>query len=472
MAHPAPSPSALPRRAFLRGSAAAAAAATLPRFSILRAGESPNGRLNVACIGIGNRGFYAVSELMKDPRVNLVALCDVDQDLVAKTYQRGAELKASSGLAGPDLPSVRLFRDYREMFATFAGRIDAVTVSTPDHHHYPAAALALRHGKHVYVEKPLTHTVGEARALRAAAQRAGVITQMGNQGRATEGIRLMKEWVDAGAIGDVREVHGWSPAFNDRYFRRPPALPRPAQTPPATLDWDLWCGPAERRDYHESIAPVRWRGWWDFGCGMLGDWACHTLDAPFWALELGSPSSVEAQVDEVSAVLTPRTARVTFRFPARGARPPVTLVWHEGDGMRPPKPRDWEDDAKKPGLPERGMFMLGSRHTLYAPGGRPDSPRLLGTAVMEEFKRNRPAPTLPRVAGGPLKEWLDAIIARGPRPGSNFEYSVPLSEMVLLGVLAMRTGRRLEWDGQAGRITNHPELNRLVEISARPGWRV
>lgn len=310
MAHPAPSPGALPRRAFLRASAAAAVAATLPRFSILRAGESPNGRLNVACIGIGNRGFYAVSELMKDPRVNLVALCDVDQDLVAKTYQRGAELKDSSGLAGPDLPSVRLFRDYREMFATFAGRIDAVTVSTPDHHHYPAAALALRHGKHVYVEKPLTHTVGEARALRAAAQRAGVITQMGNQGRATEGIRLMKEWVDAGAIGDVREVHGWSPAFNDRYFRRPSALPLPAQTPPTTLDWDLWCGPAERRDYHESIAPVRWRGWWDFGCGMLGDWACHTLDAP------SGPST--------SAPPPPSRPRSTRSAPSSPPAPPAS----------------------------------------------------------------------------------------------------------------------------------------------------
>jgi len=475
MSHPAPipaSPSAVPRRTFLKTTAAAATAFALPRFGIAQAGGSANGKINVACIGIGNRGFYAVSELMKDPRVNLVAFCDVDRTLVETTYKRGAELKKGSQLTCADLPTVRLFRDYREMFATMADKIDAVTVSTPDHHHYPAAALAIKHGKHVYVEKPLTHTVGEARALRDAAKRKGVITQMGNQGRATEGIRLMKEWVGAGVIGEVREVHGWSPEFNDRYFLRPAALPLAAQTPPATLDWDLWCGPAEKRAYHETIAPVRWRGWWDFGNGMLGDWACHTLDAPFWALELGAPTSVEAKVSEVSDVVAPRSATVTYQFPARGQRPPVKLVWHEGPGMKPPAPRDWEDDAKKPGVPERGMFMVGSKHTLYAPGGRPDSPRLLGAAVMEEFKKNRPAPTLPRVAGGPMKEWLDAIAKQGPTPGSNFEYSVPLSEMVLLGVLAMRTGKKLEWDAKSGRVTNLPALNRYIEISARDGWKV
>ncbi|MBL9190103.1 MAG: Gfo/Idh/MocA family oxidoreductase [Opitutaceae bacterium] len=460
------------RRTFLKTSALAAAAFSLPRFSIAQAGGSPNSKINVACIGIGNRGFYAVSELMKDPRVNLVAFCDVDQTLVEKTYQRGAELKAGSQLTCADLPTVRLFRDYREMFATFADKFDAVTVSTPDHHHYPAAMLAIKHGKHVYVEKPLTHTVGEARALRAAAKKKGIISQMGNQGRATEGIRLMREWVQAGVIGDVREVQAWSPEFNNTYFIRPEKLPLEKQTPPATLDWDLWCGPAAKRAYHESIAPVRWRGWWHYGNGMLGDWACHTLDAPFWALDLGSPSSVEAKVSDVSDEITPLTAVVTYHFPARGKLPPVKLTWREGPGTKPRPPRGWEDDATKPGLPARGMMMLGAKHTLYAPGGRPDSPRLVGTQVMEEFKQNRPAPTIPRVIGGPMKEWLNAIAKEGPLPGSNFEYSVPLSEMVLLGVLAMRTGKKIEWDGKAGRITNDQALNRYVEITARAGWKV
>ena len=253
------------RRTFLKTSALATAAFSLPRFSIGQPGPSANGKINVACIGIGNRGFYAVSELMKDPRVNLVAFCDVDQTLVEKTYERGAALKKGSELTCADLPTVRLFRDYREMFATFADKFDAVTVSTPDHHHYPAAMLALKHGKHVYVEKPLTHTVGEARALRAMAKQKGVISQMGNQGRATEGIRLMREWVGAGVIGEVREVAAWSPEFNNTYFVRPEMLPLEKQTPPETLDWDLWCGPAEKRAYHSSIVPVRWRGWWKFG---------------------------------------------------------------------------------------------------------------------------------------------------------------------------------------------------------------
>ncbi|MBM3854460.1 MAG: Gfo/Idh/MocA family oxidoreductase, partial [Verrucomicrobia bacterium] len=339
-------------------------------------------------------------------------------------------------------------------------------------HHYPAAMLAVQRGKHVYVEKPLTHSVGEARALRDAARKKGIISQMGNQGRATEGIRLMKEWFEAGVLGEVREVQAWSPTFNDRYFLRPAALPLPAQQPPATLNWDLWLGPAQARPYHETIAPVRWRGWWDFGNGMLGDWACHTLDAPFWALELGAPSSVDVEVSEVNREISPRWAEITYKFPARGQRPPVTLKWLEGAEKMPAEPPGWKDDGKKAGFPNRGMIMLGSRHTLIAPGGRPDSPRLLPNAVWEEFKQNRPPATIPRVKGGPLKEWLDAIAQEGPLPGSNFEYSVPLTEMVLLGVLAMRTGKRIEWDGKAGRVTNDPALNKLVAVAARSGWKV
>lgn len=471
--NPSHAVSAPTRRTFLKTSAAAAAAFTLPRFSIGQTGIPANSRINVACIGIGNRGFYCVSELMKDPRVNIVAVCDVDQTLVNATYQRAAELKKTSELtAAADLSSVPLFQDYREMFAKMGDKIDAVTVSTPDHHHFPAAMMAIQRGKHVYVEKPLTHSVGEARALRAAAKQKGIISQMGNQGRATDGIRLIKEWTDAEVLGDVKEVHAWSPEFSERYFKRPASLPLAGETPPSTLNWDLWLGPAQKRPYNSVLAPVTWRGWWDFGNGMLGDWACHTLDAPFWALELGSPTSVEAKVSEVSSEISPLTAEVTYRFPARGKRPAVVMKWFEGKGMKPPTPRNWEDDAKKPGLPERGMFMRGEKNTLFAPGGRPDSPRLLGTAVMEEFKKNRPAASIPRVAGGPVKEWLNAIAKVGPMPGSNFEYSVPLSEMVLLGVVAVRTGKRLEWDAKAGKITNDPALNRYVEIAARDGWKV
>jgi len=462
----------LTRRTFLKTSAVAATAFSLPRFSIGQAGGSPNGKINVACVGIGNRGWFAVSELMKDPRVNIVAVCDVDRVLVDKTYQAAAGLRKKSELTCAELSTVPLFTDYREMFAKMSDRIDAVTVSTPDHHHYPAAMMAIQHGKHVYVEKPLTHSVGEARALRDAAKKKGIISQMGNQGRATEGIRLMKEWVEAGVIGEVREVQAWSPTFNERYFVRPEKLPLEVQTPPPTLDWNLWLGPADERPYHSSVVPEHWRGWWNFGNGMLGDWACHTLDAPFWALNLGSPTSVEAEVSEVNAEIVPHWAEVTWKFPARGSRPPVTLKWFEGAEKKPQPLKGWEDDSKKAGFPSRGMAMLGSRHTLLAPGGRPDSPRLIPNAVMEDFKKNRPPATIPRVLGGPMREWLNAIDKTGPMPGSNFEYSVPLSEMVLLGVVAMRTGKRLEWDAKNGRVTNDPKLNDLIRVKARSGWKV
>ncbi len=462
------------RRTFLKTSAVATAGAfVLPRFSIGQAGPSASGKINVACIGIGNRGWFAVSELMKNPAVHIAAICDVDQEMVDSTYVKATELKKSSELTCADLNSVPVFRDYREMFATMAGKIDAVTVSTPDHHHYPAAMFALKHGKHVYVEKPLTHTVGEARALRAAAKKRGVVTQMGNQGRATEGIRLVKEWTDAGVLGDVREVVAWSPEFGERYFKRPDSLPLKGEQPRPTIDWDLWVGPSEMRPYSPMLAPERWRGWWNFGNGMLGDWACHTLDAPFWALELGAPTSVEAQVSAVSDEVAPAWAEVTYRFPARGKRPPVVLKWLEGESKRPRPPTKWEDiDPKQPGLPNRGMLMLGDKNTLFAPIGRPDSPRLLPNATWNEFRQNRPPATIPRVVGGPMTEWVDAIAKTGPIPGSNFDYSVALSEMVLLGVIAVRTGKRLEWDAKAGRITNDPALNKYVEITARKGWKV
>lgn len=461
----------LTRRTFLKTSALAATAFSLPRFSIGQSGGSPNGKLNVACIGIGNRGWFAVSELMKNTSVNIVAVCDVDQVLVDETYKHAADLKQKSELTCGDLNAVPHFKDYREMFAKMADKIDAVTVSTPDHHHFPAAMLAIQHGKHVYVEKPLTHSVGEARALREAVRKKGVISQMGNQGHATEGIRLMKEWTEAGVLGQVDTVHAWSPAFKERYFVRPASLPLPKEVPPSTLDWNLWVGPAAMRPYHSSLRPEKWRGWWNFGNGMLGDWACHTLDAPFWSLELGSPTSVEAKVSAVSDEIAPEWTEVTWKFPARGKLPPVTLKWYEG-APKPPVPARWEDDPKKPGLPERGMLMLGQNNTVFAGGGRPDSPRLLGNATWEEFKKNRPPAKYPRVLGGPMKEWVDAIAHSGPKPGSNFEYSVPLSEMVLLGVVAVRTGKRLEWDAQAGKVTNDPALNKYIQIAAREGWKV
>jgi predicted dehydrogenase len=280
----------------------------------------------------------------------------------------------------------------------------------------------------------------------------------------------MREWTKAGVLGQVREVLAWAPTFAERYFERPEALPLAPEKPPATLDWDLWLGPAQRRPYSHLYAPEKWRGWWDFGCGMLGDWGAHTLDAPWWSLDLGAPATVEAEVSNVDRQLIPAWAIVTYRFPARGNLPPVTLKWFEAQGKRIPIP-ECLDTTTEP-LPSRGMLMLGDKNTLYAPGGRPDSPRLLPAAVMEEFKKNRPPSTIPLVKGGPLVEWINAIRGEGPAPGSNFEYSVPLTEVILLGALAMRTGKKIEWDAAAGKARNDPALAPFVDIQAREGWRV
>jgi predicted dehydrogenase len=471
-----PSPFGLPqsnpaptRRTFIKTTLTAAAVFSLPRFSIGKPGPQPGSKLNVACIGIGNRGWFAVSEILSNPNVNLVAVCDVDEKLVEKTYRKAADYQKETDSTLPALGTIPLFKDYREMFASIGDKIDAVTISTPDHHHYPAGMLAIKNGKHVYIEKPLTNTIGEARALREAARKHGVVTQMGNQGRASDGIRLIREWTQAGVLGEVREVRAWSPPFPERYFKRPKALPLAAEKPPATLAWDLWLGPADERPYNSLYTPETWRGWWGFGSGMLGDWGCHTLDGPFWALDLGAPDTVEAEVSDATGIISPEWAVVTYKFPARGNLPPVTMKWFEGSAKKPAAPANW--DPATP-FPERGMLMVGDKNTLYSPSGRPNSPRLVPNAVMEEFKKNRPPATLPRVARGPVAEWVNAICGHGPKPGSNFEYAVPLTEVVLLGALAVRTGKKIEWDAKAGRIRNDAALDRLAQIHAREGWRV
>lgn len=456
------------RRDFIKTSLAAAAAFSLPRFAIGKPGPQAGSKINVACIGVGNRAWFAVSEALSNPNVNLVAICDVDQAQVEGAYRKAVKYQKEIGSSGPALSKIPLFRDYREMFAKIGGKIDAVTVSTPDHHHYPAGMLAIKNGKHVYIEKPLTRLIGEARALREAARQRGVITQMGNQGRTSQGIRLMREWTQAGVLGQVREVHAWSPPFPEHFFKRPASLPPAAEKPPSSLAWDLWLGPVSERPYNHLYLPQRWRGWWDFGSGMLGDWGAHTLNGPWWALDLGAPDTIEAEVSKADGVLSPEWAVVTFSFPARGKLAPVTLKWHEGENKLPPLPERWK--SKDP-LPERGMIMVGDKNTLFAPGGHPTSPRLIPEATMNEFKKHLPPATIPLVKGGPFVEWINAIRG-GPKPGSNFESSAPLTEVILLGALAERIGGKVEWDAAAGQVRNDPTLNRHVEIQSREGWRV
>jgi len=456
----------LTRREFLKRSMAAAGVVALPASGLLTSCAGTD-KLNIASIGVGHRGWYAIRECMQSE--NIVALCDVDSQLAQETIDNAAkEAEENPDQEVQDLSQVPLFSDYREMLDKLGDRIDAVTVSTPDHHHYPATMLAMGHGKHVYTEKPLTHSVGEARALREGARKYGVVSQMGNQGHATEGIRLIKEWTQAGVLGEVRHVRSWSPTLGGIYFTWPDQLPPPTEPPPEHLAWNLWLGPAETREYSPLYCPRTWRGWWDFGNGMLGDWACHTLDGPFWALELGAPETVEVETAPRNEYHIPEWSKITWQFPARGDMPPVTLEWLEGEQMKPEPPDRWDSEQE---IPDRAMVMIGEKTSLFT-GGRPNSPRILPNSVFQDLKQDPPPKSIPRVEGGPVQEWLRAVKGEGPMPGSSFDYAARLTEMVLLGVLAMRTGERIEWDGEQGEITNNPSLNEFIAVQARDGWRV
>jgi predicted dehydrogenase len=442
-----------PRRTFIKTSALAAGAVALPRFAIGEPGRSPNGKIGVAVVGAGGMGEYAVTQAAQE---RFVAICDVDDQRACKAYEAH--------------PAVPRFKDFRVMLDKLHKEIDAVAISTPDHTHFPIAMAAMELGKHVFVQKPLAHNIWQARTLRKAARHYGVITQMGNQGRTFEGMRRIKEWVDAGVVGDVSEVVTWTNRPNPPWFVPPPSFPPTTSCPPSDLDWDLWQGPVASREYSRAYVPIEWRGWWDYGCGPLGDIGCHTFDAPFWALDLGAPTRVQAFRDSPpgDGYISMKSV-VTYQFPARGDKPPVTLTWYE-KGFDVPKPKRWEADV--PLAAEGGMYMEGTKETLYHAGMRPESPTITPAARFMEIKGElRGIPKLPPVGDGPIEEWLRAIKGEGPRPGSDFDYAAPLTEMVLLGALAQRTGRTIEWDAEAMRVKGQPELDALIKEPARDGWR-
>ncbi len=441
------------RRDFLRRTSLASAA-TIAFPSILRsqsagAGGSPNNRLNVACIGVGGQGQSAVNAMQNE---NLVALCDVDDARAADTYVKH--------------PNVPRYRDYRELLDKLGNQIDAVTISTPDHMHYPIAVAALQLGKHVFVEKPMTHTIWEARQLAKLAREKKVATQMGNQGHALEGTRLLKEWFDAGILGEVREVHSWT----DR-----PIWPQGIDAPdhskmipvaPSTLDWNLWLGVAPERPYDPSYVPFNWRGYWDFGTGALGDMGCHIMDGAFYALQLDAPEWVEAVSARATAVSGPKASVVTYHFPARGQLPPVRYTWYDG-GLKPLPPAGFELERA---IPDNGSFIIGSKATVLADTYY-RSVRIIPEAKRIEMAPSLPKPTLPRVQGNHFDEWLRACKG-GPAAGANFDYASRLTEMVLLSNLAVRAGRRIEWDGKNQKVTNLPMANQWVTKEYRKGFGV
>jgi predicted dehydrogenase len=323
---------------------------------------------------------------------------------------------------------------------------------------------AIKLGKHVFVQKPLTHTVKEARLLLQAAGQAKVVTQMGNQGHAKEGARLVNEWIWAGAIGTVGEVHAWTnrPIWPQGGIDAPPEVP----SVPSTLDWDVWIGPAAFRPYHPLIHPFKWRGLWDFGTGSLGDMGAHILDQPFWALKLGYPTSVQASSSVFSKDYYPLAEIVTYEFPARGPMGPVKLTWYDG-GLMPPRPPELED-GRMMGEEGGGVLFLGDKGALMC-SVYGENPRLIPESRMQEYKR--PEKTIPR-SPGIHEEWIEAI-KKGTKSTTDFEYSAPLTEAMLLANIAVRmkeSNTKLLWNGEKMEFTNLPEANKYIHYEYRPGW--
>ncbi len=440
------------RRSFLKSASAAATT-----FTILGAGSArtyaANERLNIAAIGVSGQGGGDINNLKSQ---NIVALCDVDWRHAAGTFKK--------------FPDAKQFKDYRKMFDTIHREIDAVIVATPDHHHAFASMAAIRLGKHVYCEKPLTHSAWEAREIAKAARTAKVATQMGNQGQASEETRRLQEFVMDNAVGPIREVHVWtdrpSRGLFDEYWAQ--GIGRPSEKPPVpdTLDWDMWLGPAPLRPYHPAYLPFKWRGWWDFGTGALGDIGCHYFDPVFRALKLGAPTSVEASSTRVNEETYPLGSMVTYQFPARGPMPAVKLVWYDG-GLRPPRPEQIRDNDV---MGDNGHLFIGDRGIIMT-----DSRKWRLYPEKPAGDYGEPPKKLPR-SPGHYQEFIDACKG-GPAAGSNFDWAGPLTETVLLGNVALRTQLRekltmlrLMWDSEKFTFTNLPETNQFLKRDYRSGW--
>ena len=431
------------RRRFLGTSAAVAGPLILPAGSLFGGRVSPNEKLNIGVIGAGGKGTADSEGVMSE---NIVALCDVDE----------RTLRARKGR----FPKAATFSDYLVMMEKMGDKLDAVTVSTPDHHHFAASMLAMQLGLHVYVQKPLAHNVWQAREMLKRAREKKVITQMGNQGHAFDSTRKLVEVVRSGIIGEVREAHVWT----DRPIW-PQGMDRPkgAKAVPEYLDWDLWLGPAPERPYQDGYHPFRWRGFWDFGTGALGDMGCHNMDAAFWALELGAPTSVVAEAAGIHPDTAPKWSVIRYEFPARGAKPPVRLTWY--DGGKKPSP----DIIGEKSLPKNGSLIVGSKATIAFREWNPNGFRVL--AEGKELHYEDPDPLFPRVGDNPYKEWITACKG-GSLCLSNFEYSVPLTEMVLLGNAALRCGEKIEWDARNLKARGNPDADQFLRSRPRQGWEV
>ncbi len=443
------------RRQFIGTGAASAFAFTFLPSRVWGANE----RVYVASIGVGGKGSSDVSGVDNNGGT-IVALCDVDRARAKGSFKK--------------YPYANRYRDFRKMLEKEQKAIDAVTVSTPDHTHAHASIMAMEMGKHVYCQKPLTHSVWEARRMAEVARKQGVVTQMGNQAHSGEPIRRGVELIRAGVIGNVKEVYTWT---NRPIW--PQGITRPEETPdvPDHLAWDLWLGPAPWRPYHPAYVPFKWRGWWDFGTGALGDMACHIMDMAYWSLDLGAPETVDAESGGMTKESPPNWSTVSYQFPARGYQPPVKYYWYDGkkeNGNRNLPPDDVLE-GEDPG--QWDCVLIGDKGKMWFKRGGPGSDigddfdnsywKIRSDRDLSDFKA--PPKVIPRTKNEDY-EWVQGIKG-GPTPLSNFTRSGPFTETVLLGNLAIRLNKRLEWDSHNLKATNAPEADQYIKREYREGWR-
>jgi len=460
----------LSRRKFIgRAASTIAGFSIVPRHVLGGPGfVPPSEKVNIALIGCGGQGRSNLRALFELADAQVIAIADpIESQNLDAFYYKGlagrlpvkAEIETHYTAKTPNY-KVATYEDFRVLLEKEKA-VDAILCATPDHLHACVSATAMRLKKHVYCEKPLTHNVWEARQVARIARETGLATQMGNQGHSGGYIRQTCEIIWAGAIGKVREVHAWTSAtrWNQGLTGRPPD-----ETTPSGVNWDLWLGPREPRGYSAALNPVRWRDFWDFGTAPIGDFFCHNFDPAMWALDLREPLNIEASAAGlVDSYIAPPAGIYTYHFGPRGDKPAVKFTWYEG-GLKPPRPEEMEETDQ---FDSNGILFVGDQGLLASPGWGGRSTLLPGS---RDENYRRPAPTLLR-SKGHHREWLDACKG-GPPAGSNFDYGAALTEVGLLGLVAMRTGKKISWDAKAMKCPNAPEAERFLKEAYRPGWEL